>query len=122
MSGIERYNFDEFNRLSAVLRDQGYTVINPAETAGGVSDLGRSWYFRYDFGVIIGLCDLVLAMPGWDQSEGAKAEVAVANEIGIPVAQIDETGTVVGEIVVKKLNLEFDVNDVDQWSPSVRGA
>lgn len=109
MSGLPNYNFDEFARLSRVLRDRGFAVVNPAETAGGDQSLGRAWYFRYDFGAIMGVCDLVLAMPGWDQSEGAKAEVAVANEIGIPVGQLDEAGNVVGEIIVTSLDLKYDV-------------
>ena len=109
MSGRPNYNFDEFNRITGILRDRGVRVLNPAETAGGVQDLGRQWYFKYDFGVIA-LCDAVLCMPEWDTSEGAKAEVVYASEIGVPVLLIDEEGTLTGEIDVTRVNVEYVVS------------
>ncbi len=34
---------------------------------------------------ILGRCDALLAIPGWEKSEGAKREILVAENMGIPV-------------------------------------
>lgn len=39
-------------------------------------------------------CDAVLCVPGWEKSEGAKGEIALAQELGIPVfTDVKETQT-----------------------------
>lgn len=87
MSGQLDYNFHTFNAMARHLRDAGYVVINPAETAGGASHLERSWYFRFDFAVIA-CVDAVFVIEGWQASAGAKAEVVYANELGLPIYEL----------------------------------
>jgi hypothetical protein len=113
MSGYPNYNFDKFNRLAGKLREAGWSIVNPAETAGGAADLGRPWYFKYDFSVILNCCDAVICMEDWDTSAGAKAELVVAHESGLPIYEIDDEGCFVGEVTVKGLTVDFEVRDTE---------
>ncbi len=84
MFGLDGYGFDSFGEATKVLRELGIVVMSPAETAGGVAHLPRDWYFRFDFAVI-GVCDAVVVLPSWVNSQGAQAEVVHATSIGVPV-------------------------------------
>jgi hypothetical protein len=83
MTGIEDFNFPAFNDMAAKLRARGYLVENPAEH--GVVD-GAEWgdYMAYDL-TRLGLCGMVAVLPGWDASRGARLEVHIARELGMPV-------------------------------------
>lgn len=83
MTGFENFNFPAFNRMAADLRDRGYVVENPAEH--GVVD-GADWadYMAYDL-TRLGLCGQVAVLPGWENSKGARLEVHIARELGMPV-------------------------------------
>lgn len=37
---------------------------------------------------ILGRCDAILCVPGWEQSVGAKGEVQLARSLGLPVFQL----------------------------------
>ncbi|WP_085708324.1 MULTISPECIES: DUF4406 domain-containing protein [unclassified Pseudomonas] len=83
MSGFEDFNFPAFNKMAADLRARGYVVENPAEH--GVVD-GVDWadYMAYDL-TRLGLCGQVAVLPGWENSKGARLEVHIARELGMPV-------------------------------------
>ncbi|UFQ02213.1 DUF4406 domain-containing protein [Pseudomonas fitomaticsae] len=83
MTGFEDFNFPAFNKMAAELRAQGYVVENPAEH--GVVD-GADWadYMAYDL-TRLGLCGQVAVLPGWENSKGARLEVHIARELGMPV-------------------------------------
>jgi len=84
MSGLDGYGYDQFIGATNVLRGLGIVVMSPAETAGGAAHLPRDWYFRFDFAVI-GVCDAVVVLPTWTESQGAQAETVHATEIGVPI-------------------------------------
>ena len=88
MTGRLNFNFAQFDAWAAELRNAGAVVLNPAETAGGATHLPREWYFRMDFAVI-GNAEAVVLMPGWDNSRGATIEALYANELGVPLYQLD---------------------------------
>jgi len=89
MNGYDNYNFDAFDMWADRLRESGYVVLSPAETAGGAQHLDRHWYFRFDF-AIIATVNYVFLMPGWNESAGAKAEAIMACEMGIPLYELHE--------------------------------
>jgi len=100
MRGKESFNFPAFHKAADVLREQGWTVFNPAEMdeANGfdftgltgdedVSSIGFSLReaLAADLAFITERADAVAVLPGWENSTGARAEVATARALGIPV-------------------------------------
>ncbi|EJZ58512.1 hypothetical protein I1A_002840 [Pseudomonas fluorescens R124] len=88
MTGFEDFNFPAFNKMAADLRGRDYVVENPAEH--GVVD-GADWadYMAYDL-TRLGLCGQVAVLPGWENSKGARLEVHIARELGMPVVNAHE--------------------------------
>ena len=86
MSGIPDYNHQEFNAAAERLRGFGLTVINPAEQP----EQG-TWidYMRHDIKLLLD-AHVVAVLPGWEKSTGAKLEVAIARELGMPVLMANE--------------------------------
>lgn len=111
MSGLREYNFGEFNRYAAILRQAGYTVINPAETAGEATHLPRWWYFRLDFAFIRNV-DFVFVIPGWSNSRGATAEAIQATEMGKEIYALGRMGLPIGKVRVKSWHLDWDIEQV----------
>ena len=107
----DHHNFPEFFKAAAMLDLWGYEAVNPAQL-----DMreGRSEW-NWSLGTIIldnsftmenalardfdeiRTCKAILLLQGWDQSEGASREVALALSRGIPCFLYDES---------KPLNLE----------------
>lgn len=83
MTGIPRYNFDEFALAARVLRKAGFAVCSPAELSGG--DTSRAWheYMRQDLMAMLG-CNGVATLSGWETSRGASLEMQVAGACEIP--------------------------------------
>jgi hypothetical protein len=87
MTGYPDFNFPMFGHYAALLRDQGYVVLSPHESAGGVTDLPREWYFTLDF-AMLSTANYIFLMPGWEHSAGSKAEAIMASEIGVGVFEV----------------------------------
>ena len=86
MTGIEDFNFPAFHLAAAEWRDAGHIVISPAEQFEGKQDLPRSTYLRHDIELLCSdLVQGVAVLPGWQSSEGASLEVAVAHALAKPV-------------------------------------
>lgn len=94
MTGIPEFNRPAFVEAADELRQKGYEVLVPGD--GEVYDdielismattrHKREAYLSRDIDLIQEAADFVVLLPGWDRSEGAKLEVAVAQAIGIPV-------------------------------------
>lgn len=84
MSGLPDKGFPLFNKYAAILREAGYTVINPAETDNGSTDKSWDYYMRKDVAMMVG-CDAVVALNNWKDSKGAKIEITLARNLSIPV-------------------------------------
>lgn len=85
MRGLPEHNFPTFNRAAARLRDAGYTVLNPAESPFE----HRTQCLRHDIQLLL-IVDAIVVLPGWQDSPGARFEVAEAWQIGIPVFTMGE--------------------------------
>ncbi|MEX3772505.1 DUF4406 domain-containing protein [Pseudomonas sp. MYb118] len=83
MTGFEDFNFPAFNKMAADLRARGYLIENPAEH-GVVASAEWADYVAYDL-TRLGLCGQVAVLPGWENSKGARLEVHIARELGMPV-------------------------------------
>ena len=71
MTGYPDYNYPAFNLAAAALRAYGHRVYNPAFAA---------------FSAFICLeADTIVALPGWEKSRGATAEMALAHVCGLEV-------------------------------------
>lgn len=114
MRGLPDYNFPQFDAAAQALKDEGWSVINPADTdrnEGGTDtcphefDPNTSYEDREfmrvamarDISAICNRCTAIYMLKGWERSSGAKAEHAVAQAIGIETRY--ET---VGQIVCNK--------------------
>ena len=108
MRGVRYMNFIEFFRWHDIMERSGYVVLNPA--AHDVERFFRPWYkklvsflirsliwrswyesvMRYDLKLIRDKADWLFVLKGWETSEGANREIALAKELGIPVIYEDK--------------------------------
>lgn len=106
MRGIRHYNFEAFLEAAEQLRAAGYEVICPAERdiengfdpierdLTGNEDLTAEGFdlreaLAWDLTQIAERCEGIAVLPGWENSRGAKAEVALGDALGIPVWFVD---------------------------------
>lgn len=102
MRGIPEFNFPAFNAATAMLRAQGHTVFNPAErdnerhgkdisigNATGDEDVAAKEHgfslreaLADDTAWICREADAIAMLPGWENSKGAKAELALSRALG----------------------------------------
>jgi hypothetical protein len=83
MGGMPGLNHDLFNSVAEKLRQKGYEVLNPAQN--GVShDSPREVHMHVDLQMLM-TANAVLTLPDWQGSRGARLEVEVAEQIGIPI-------------------------------------
>jgi len=90
MTGRPGYNFDAFNRVAAVLRSRGFSVLNPAEWPRRST---YEAYLRFDVEMLARFADRVIFLDNWETSRGARLEMTVARGLGIPICfetQLDE--------------------------------
>lgn len=86
MRGYPDLNFPAFRAVTKHLREKGFEVVSPVE-------VGESWagegntshppekYLRKDLEVLI-TCNAIACLFGWENSVGARCEVAVALSLG----------------------------------------
>lgn len=89
MTGIPQHNFPAFNSASALLRDKGYQVVNPAEIN---PHPGKDSWERCRRNDIRALCecDAIALLPGWESSKGAHLEVHLGHRLGMSISTIQE--------------------------------
>lgn len=96
MRNLPYFNFPAFHRAAAKLRAEGLYVRNPAETDNGATldpdgDESRSKGFCRRTALANELrwialhADGIALLPGWRQSSGALAELALAEALGLEV-------------------------------------
>lgn len=83
MTGRPELNFPAFHEAAAELRAAGLEVINPADLN---PEPGHPWhyYMRRDIAALME-CDGVATLWDWKESRGARLEVHIARELGLPV-------------------------------------
>lgn len=83
MTGIQEFNFPAFKAATALLRQRGYEVLCPTEIE---PNLSATWHecLRGDIKAICDV-DMLVLLPGWENSKGAHLEVHIAHRLGIGV-------------------------------------
>jgi hypothetical protein len=93
MRGHPLFNFPAFDSAAATLRADGWEVFSPAEhdRASGFdaslgldmqSDFDVTQAFRWDIAALL-LADAAYFLAGWERSQGANTEHAIAVSIGL---------------------------------------
>ncbi|TDB86454.1 DUF4406 domain-containing protein [Actinomadura sp. KC216] len=100
MRGLPAFNHPAFERAACALRGQGHEVFSPQEkneadgfdftSMSGTEDLAEIGFdlrrsLALDLGWICAEAEAVVALPGWRSSRGARAEVATALALDLPV-------------------------------------
>lgn len=88
MRGLPSGNRRAFADNAEMLRDYGHEVFSPGEHEV-TEDFKISDALRTDLAWICNHAEVVLLLPGWEHSLGARAEEATARALGIPVMPID---------------------------------
>ena len=85
MTGIKEYNAPAFNDAAILLRELDYAVCSPTETSDFLGhELSHQEYLRFDFERVLE-ADFLVALDGWFDSKGARAEILMAIRIGTKV-------------------------------------
>jgi hypothetical protein len=93
MTGIPEYNYPLFREVEEQLQAfclEGDRVINPARNFDGERGRPRAEYLALDIQHVIS-SDVIVLLPGWENSEGAKLEVSVARALGKHFASAKKT-------------------------------
>ena len=106
MRGIPEFNFPAFHKAAAMLREARYTVFNPAERdeaahgkgvnaspTGDLKDIAHTGFslreaLAADTEFICKEADAIALLPGWENSKGARAELALAEALGLEVIRL----------------------------------
>lgn len=99
MTGLPEFNYPAFNSAAEILRENRKNyVINPAENFNGHTGHERWIYIDESVDQIQGLAKLnysseidcmVVTLDGWAESSGARLEVDLAHQLGLPVYELN---------------------------------
>lgn len=84
MSGYPEWNHPAFHDAAKELRDNGHTVINPAELHEASAEVPWGHYLRRDLAELV-KCTHIVLLPGWRGSRGAQLEHHVAQQLGMHI-------------------------------------
>lgn len=87
MSGYEAFNFPAFNRAADALRAKGFPVLNPADFGWAEEDWAKNLHRDL---VVLGYADILVQLPGWENSRGASLELSCAVALGKGVVSLSE--------------------------------
>ncbi len=123
MRGLPAFNFPAFLAAAKRLRSYGHTVWNPAERdlADGFDPVHHEpesflHYMQHDLPQVM-RAEAVAVLPGWRNSKGARLEVMVATECGIPVLDADTLAPVTETILEEARRLVHGDRGTDYGHP-----
>lgn len=92
MTGEVDYGFPVFDKYAELWRKAGYVISSPAENFGKAHGLDRNQYLKIDYLNLINSCSGIAMIPGWEASEGARTELAIAQSLGYEVYDATRPG------------------------------
>jgi nucleoside 2-deoxyribosyltransferase len=110
MRGVPLFNFPAFHEAAATLRGLGHEVFSPAEKDaeagqdGTKPALAIAHYMAIDLPEVC-QADAVVVLPGYENSQGCKIELAVAKEIGKPVLEYPKLYTLTHPFRIVKVKI-----------------
>lgn len=88
MSSLPELNYPAFHQAAATLRGAGLQVENPAENPAPACG---SWLAYMRMAVRqVSTVDVVVLLPGWENSRGARVERELAHGMGLEVLTLAE--------------------------------
>jgi hypothetical protein len=96
MSGLPEYNYPAFDAACVFLRDVALLCVkSPHEIKHGGRVRGDRPYTQYMIGGfrLLMECDRIIMLPEWTSSKGARRELDVALDCGMPAYIMSEDNT-----------------------------
>lgn len=93
MTGLPDFNYRAFHDAAAQLRVLGYDVENPAENkpVGPDGEPVATWLAFMRMSLIqIAKSDGIALLPGWENSKGARLELHICGELGLPQRSVSQ--------------------------------
>ncbi len=84
MTGHREYNYPAFFEAEDRLLRMGLVPLNPARSFDGDTSRPRADYIRADLN-FLRVCHAIAVLPRWRMSRGARLEVAIGYELGLPI-------------------------------------
>lgn len=87
MTGYDDFNYPAFEEAVRLVKRLGHIPVSPHTQE---VEEGKAWesYMRTDIAWMME-CDIVVVLPGWEDSRGAQLETYIAKQLGMPVYEID---------------------------------
>jgi len=93
---VRQTRFEAANRAAAEMMGRGLHVFSPIShthpiALAGTLPLGWDYWEGYDRAMLAACSEVVvLTLDGWRESQGVKAEIAIAEERGLPVSYVEQ--------------------------------
>lgn len=92
MTGYPEFNYPAFRAAERELREVGYEVLCPVDSEKHNPTPGKpqawDWYMRHALRMVLDAEGIAL-LDGWGKSRGARLEVRVAEDLGMPYRPVE---------------------------------
>lgn len=83
-------NIRKAEKVAIALWQAGFAVICPHLNTQLFDGICDDNIFIKGYLEIVKRCDMVVLLPGWEKSEGARKEIALAKQLEIPILKLED--------------------------------